>query len=194
MNTRIAVAVFVALLTHSAAACSIVGFRFFEPNPNSFEPKYDEKDESPVLMPAPVAKILSVQRGTTAAGDACTDFGLLDVELEWPTGSGYTLDEVGFYFRVASGAEGDPIFPDRPVIGTLERNRLLFTWLDGHPSTQQTLRLRVEVFAVNAGLQIGPSTYFDLKVSPGEHRGPRRTVRDTVARHIGQRAAAEQRR
>jgi len=81
---------------------------------------------------------------------------------------------VGFYFRVVNGAdaEEDSIFPDRPVIGTLERNRILFTWLDGHPSRQKTLELMIEVIAVNDGLQVGPSAYFELKVLPGEHRGP----------------------
>ena len=39
------------------------------------------------------------------------------------------------------------------VIGTLERNRILFSWLDGGPSRQKAFELMVEVFAVNEGLQ-----------------------------------------
>jgi hypothetical protein len=174
MKVRIALTLYLALAASPAFACSIIGFRFFEPNPSAFEPKYDDEDDSRVLMPAPIPKIFSVHRGSTSSGDECSDFGFLEVEIAWPADSPYTLDEVGFYFRVVTGTDAveDSIFPDRPVVGTLDRNRILFTWLDGHPSRQKALEGKVEVFAVNDGLQIGPSAYFEFKVLPDEHRGP----------------------
>ncbi|HLA71019.1 MAG TPA: hypothetical protein VK624_05875 [Steroidobacteraceae bacterium] len=160
------------LTAFPALACSFIGYKVFAPDSSTFKPKYDKNDKR-VSMPAPVPRIISVQRGTTLSGAECTDMGLLEVDLAWPTDSAYALDEVGFYFRVISAAEdADSIFPDRPVTGTVARNRILLSWPDGHPSRQRALDLKVEVFAVNEGLQVGPSAYFDLKVLPGEHRGP----------------------
>lgn len=74
------------------------------------------------------------------------------------------LDEVGFYFRVLRGKQPDRIFPATPITGKIARQRMqfFFVWLDGHPARQVPLDLEVEVFAVNKGLEIGPSRRFRI--------------------------------
>lgn len=86
------------------------------------------------------------------------------LELHWPKSSVYKPKDIGFYFRVVSGKEPDRIFPLGPVTGTIDGRtvRFFFAWLDGHPSGQSPLKLDVEVFAVNKGLQIGPAQRFRI--------------------------------
>ncbi|HEV8362204.1 MAG TPA: hypothetical protein VGQ52_01695 [Gemmatimonadaceae bacterium] len=171
MNTRFAFTLMMLLVAAQAAPCSIVGFQPFIPEVDRFKPKYD-RDGSNERLPTPVPKLIGVQRGSTGAGASCSDAGIVQVELGWPQDSAYRIEEVGFYFRVVSVHGINDIFPAEPIIGTRVRNRFVFAWLDGHPSEQRAVDIRVEVFAVNNGLQIGPSAYFEIKAAPGEVRGP----------------------
>lgn len=156
------------VVTPPAIGCTIAGNEPFVPDVAGFEPKYD-KDENIALLPQPTPRLLRVQRGSAAAGASCDDAGIIELELTWSSSSEYKIGEVGFYFRVVSGKSPDEIFPLEPTVGRVvgERMRFVFAWLDGHPSRQLPLDLRVEVFAVNRGLQIGPSVYFLVKSSRG---------------------------
>jgi len=116
-----------------------------------------------------------VTRGTAAPGSSCADAGTLTLYVSLPPASTYRLEELGVYFRVVGGEQPDEIFSDRPLTGTLEagRMRFLFVWLDGHPSQQRPLDLRVEAFLVAPDLSIGPSTTFVVRGDPGDpERGP----------------------
>lgn len=143
---------------------AIAGYDTFVPDVDSFEPKYD-RDENVAGLPQSTPRVLRVQRGSGATDASCNDAGIIELELAWPTSSEYKLEEIGFYFRVVSGTPPDLIFPLVPITGRIERQRMrfAFAWLDGHPSKQLPLELRVEVFAVNRGLEIGPSAYFVVK-------------------------------
>jgi len=146
------------LLAH---ACLFApGYQRFKPALASFESRTDHGGVA--LLPAPRVNAIHVARGTASPGASCDDAGSLTLELDWPKASPYKLREVGFYFRILGGKEPDQIFPLEPVSGTVEgqRARFVFIWLDGHPSRQTPLNLDVEVFAVNKGLEIGPSRRF----------------------------------
>ena len=156
------------LITSSAFACSHAsGVRSFVPDKTNFHPKFENNRIA--LLPAPKVVVTKVTRGTSAPGALCSDAGTVSLQLTWPTTSQYTLSEVGFYFRVVSGKQPDLIFPLGPVTSEVKENstEFSFEWLDGNPSKQEPLNLDVEVFAVNNGLQIGPSTRFHLADAPG---------------------------
>lgn len=74
-----------------------------------------------------------------------------------------------FYFRVKSGELPDAIFPDVPMIGSIEngKSNILFAWLDGNPSSQIELDSKIEVFLITNGLNVGPSTIFTVKAGKG---------------------------
>lgn len=160
---------FVALCASAnSLACSIAGYSVFAPNVSAFEPKYD-KDENVALLPQPIPKLIGVKRGSAAPGSSCDDAGIIELEVAWPASSEYKLEDVGFYFRVVAGKPPDLIFPLEPAIGRIKgrRMRFLFAWLDGHPSKQLPIDLKVEVFAVNGGLQIGPSAFITVRADRG---------------------------
>lgn len=127
-------------------------------------------DDRLALLPAPRVRIVRLTRGTSAGDGMCGDAGQLTLELDWPTSSVYKLVEVGFYFRVLSGQQPDRIFPRIPVTGTVtgQRARFFFVWPDGHPSVQRPLDLKVEVFAVNKGLELGASRSFHITEATAE--------------------------
>lgn len=144
-----------------AQGCSFApGYNGFLPSAASFEAKMD--GDHIALLPAPTVTSVKVKRGTASAGASCDDAGRLTLDVNWPLSSTYKLNEVGFYFRVVRGKQPDQIFPLEPVYGEIlgQRAQFLFVWLDGHPSDQSPLNLEIEVFAVNKGLQIGPSQKF----------------------------------
>ena len=73
---------------------------------------------------------------------------------------------------VCSALEGllpDAIFPDIPLVGeyTDGKMTLLLAWLDGHPSRQMPLDLKVEAFLVTNSLNIGESTIFNIMAGKG---------------------------
>jgi hypothetical protein len=166
MNMRIVAAAVLALLATQARPCTIVGYETFVPNIEQFERKQDGQGNI-ARLPRPIPKLIRVQRGAGTTDASCNDAGLIELELAWPTSSEYELDEIGFYFRVVAGTPPDLIFPLIPITGRIERHHMqfVFAWLDQHPSKQLPLDLRVEVFAVNRRLEIGPSAYFTVKES-----------------------------
>jgi len=154
-------------------ACSFApGYERFTPAVASFESRMDEN--LVVLLPAPRVGAIQVERGKVAPGASCDDAGSLSLTLDWPASSAYKLKEIGFYFRVVGGKEPDRIFPREPIVGKNvgRQARFFFVWLDGAPSSQTPLKLDVEVFAVNKGLQLGAVRRFritDAMRKPGSN-------------------------
>lgn len=159
---------------YGALACSFGGSDLFKPTLERWEQhpgpaQKGEKGDYWEQVPAPVVKVTSITRGTTAPGSSCSDAGTLSLEILLPEESTYSIEEFGFYFRVKSGELPDAIFPSVPMVGVVEngKSNILFAWLDGHPSRQIELDLEVEVFLVTNGLNIGPSTIFTVKAGKG---------------------------
>ena len=152
-------------------ACSFAPrYEKFTPAVAAFEARM--AGEPVALLPPPRVGSIRVYRGTASPGSSCDDAGSLVLELNWPKSTGYRLQDIGFYFRVVGGQQPDRIFPLEPVTGTIAgRNvRFAFYWLDGHPSGQIPLKLDVEVFAVNKGLQIGAPWRF--RIDEHIHKAP----------------------
>jgi len=160
------------LVTPLALGCSFGGTDVFRPTLERWEehagPK--QKDENAdgdywEKVPAPVVRVISITRGSKAPGSDCGDAGVLELEISLPPESTYAIDEFGFYFRVVSGKEPDEIFPNVPLVGTVEggKARLTLAWLDGRPQDQIPLNLEVEVFLVTNSLNVGPSTRFKIR-------------------------------
>ena len=149
------------ILSPVAFGCSFApGYEFFEPRMQDFEIKFDRNGYVAVLPAPEKVEILSVIRGTAAPGASCDDAGILKLRVTWPSLSIYRLDEVGFYFRADVDKLPDLIFPLAPIIPISindDEAEFTFVWLDGHPSRQKPIDFELEVFAVNDGLQIGPS-------------------------------------
>lgn len=146
-----------------AQACSFArGYERFTPDVASFEARTDE--EGFALLPAPQVGAIRVKRGSGGPGAMCGDVGQLTVELDWPDGTAYRLNEVGFYFRIVDGQQPDRIFPLVPITGKIEGQRatFFFIWRDVQPKNQGALKLEAEVFAVNKGLEIGAPRRFDI--------------------------------
>ena len=162
------------LAAAAANACSFVQMQGFEPDFATFQPRRDAQGLR-VSLPAPDVTVLEVTRGSASAGTSCDDAGVVQLRVKWPRG-GYALSEVGFYFRVVGGEDRNHIFPPGPMMGFMRDGgtEFLFAWLDGHPSQQQPLDLRVEIFAVNHGLEIGPATQFNLTADVSGNAAARR--------------------
>ena len=162
------------LTTQNVLACSFGGSDLFKPTLKRWEQhpgpaQSGGKGDYWEQVPAPIVKVAAITRGSTAPGSSCSDAGTISIEISLPKESTYSIDEFAFYFRVKSGKLPDEIFPDVPMVGTIENNKsnILFAWLDGHPSRQIELDLVVEVFLVTNGLNVGPSTVFTIKADKG---------------------------
>ncbi len=156
------------LLCAKAGACSFApGYFEFKTSPNDFEMKIDKGIIA--LLPAPKVTVDKVIRGSAAPGSSCDDAGMIHLSIEWPKDSVYSINEVGFYFQSENGVDPDLIFPLEPVKGEIKDNtaKFFFVWLDGHPKHQKKLNFKVNVFAVNKGLQIGQSTVITIKANKG---------------------------
>jgi hypothetical protein len=142
--------------TFNAEACSLSLGQFeFKPGSN-FEVKM--QDGAIALLPAPKVEKVKITRGSSDEVGTCGDLGFIEIHLEWPEESAYSLEEIGFYFQSDNGSGPGQIFPLGPIQGTINKNsaRFYFVWLDGHPRHHKALDFKVNVFAVNGGLQIGP--------------------------------------
>jgi hypothetical protein len=156
------------VLSMKAGACSFApGYFGFEASPSDFEMKMDKGVIA--LLPAPKVVIDKVIRGSAAPGSSCDDAGMIHLTLEWPNESVYKIEDVGFYFQSENGIDPDLIFPLSPVKGEIKDNtsKFFFVWLDGHPKHQKALDFKVNVFAVNKGLQVGQSTTINIKAGKG---------------------------
>lgn len=93
------------------------------------------------------------------------------LSITLPPTSSYRLDQFGIYFRVVDPAWQRKIFPITPLVGTEKDGKIevYFIWPDGSPSEQKPLELKVEAFFVTNGLDIGPSTVFEVKAPVGQH-------------------------
>jgi len=160
------------LLASPMSACDLGTGSPFKPERRKFVAH--TKRDLPERLPAPSVTVKRIIRGSAVPGSSCEDAGLLDLTLSLPDSSGYSLSEVGFYFRVVSGDEPDLIFPSIPIAGpVVERTmEISFPWLDGHPRSQKPLDLRVEVFAVAHDLSIGPQTEFSVQAPVGVSSNP----------------------
>src|SRR5436309_15700437 len=89
------------LLASPMSACDLGTGSRFEPERSKFVAH--TKRNLPERLPAPSVTVKRIIRGTAAPGSSCEDAGLVDLTLSLPESSGYSLSEVGFYFRVVSG-------------------------------------------------------------------------------------------
>jgi hypothetical protein len=151
----------------NANACSFAPGYFEFKSEQNFKAKM--QNEVIALLPAPKAKIIKIIRGSSSDGGYCGDAGIIMLSVEWPKGSVYSLEEIGFYFQADNGMKPDLIFPLEPIKGTINKNIAVFqfVWLDGHPKYQKPLNFKVNVFAVNKGLQIGQPTQIHIEAKKG---------------------------
>jgi hypothetical protein len=163
-------------IANSAFACSFGGSEVFRPSLSEWEQHEGPAQKTEGAegdywerVPQPVVKVTEIARGSAAPGSDCSDAGTISLEISLPASSTYSIADFAFYFRVQSGQLPDAIFPDVPLVGTVEggKARLLLAWLDGHPSTQIPLDLKVELFLVTNDLSIGPSTFFEVQAGKG---------------------------
>lgn len=120
-------------------------------------------------LKAPVAEVVNVTRGIGAGNASCDDKGLLSVRVAWPRGTDYKARDLGFEFRVVSGASAYSIFPEGQVSGRVDGrdSEFLFLWRDDAPAQQQPIQLEVEVRAVTQDNRRGPPARFTLHAAPG---------------------------
>ncbi|MCW8880511.1 MAG: hypothetical protein OQK04_04410 [Kangiellaceae bacterium] len=162
------------VFTNSIFACSFGGSDLFKPSLERWEehpgPAQKGKDgDYWEKVPAPVVNVSSIKRGSAKPGSSCDDAGIILLEISLPKESTYSIEEFAIYFRVKEGQLPDAIFPDVPLTGEYKDGKmtLLLAWLDGHPSSQIALDLKVEAFFVTNSLNIGESTVFNIVASKG---------------------------
>ena len=149
-------------------ACSFApGYFGFDAAPDQFEIKMDKGIIA--LLPEPKVTIDKIIRGSASVGSSCEDAGMIHLSTEWPESNVYNINEIGFYFQSENGVDPDLIFPLIPVKGKIKNNtaKFFFVWLDGHPKYQKKLDFKVNVFAVNKGLQIGMPATITIKENEG---------------------------
>lgn len=146
---------------HAVAACVFTG------NLETFGPGVVQLLDDPGL-PAPELEGLDVIRGLNG-GASCDQMGFLTVQLRWPRGSRYDLDEIGFEYRLVQGTAPEGLVPAElvtsPSSGRKAEHRI--TWLDGAPAQQQPLDLTLEVRAVTPDRRRGPPMILQVVAAPG---------------------------
>lgn len=119
-------------------------------------------------IPAPEIEASSLVRGT-GGGATCDALGFMSVQLRWPRGSDYSLDEIGFEYRVVGGEPPEGLIPGTvvasPVTGRKAEHQ--FTWQDLSPDQQRPLHLLLEVRAVTRDHQRGLPARIQLDTAPG---------------------------
>jgi hypothetical protein len=161
-------------LSQGALACSFGGADLFKPTLERWEEhpgpaQKGEKGDYWEKVPTPVVEVSSITRGSAKPGSSCDDAGVILLEISLPKESSYSIEEFAIYFRVQEGQLPDAIFPDVPLIGEYKDGKmtLLLAWLDGHPSRQIPLDLKVEAFFVTNSLNIGESSIFNIVARKG---------------------------
>jgi len=150
-------------------ACSPVGSQVFKPIGSKPMLHTDSKTGYVAHPPAPVIDSIAVHRGTGSDGASCADAGSLTLELSLPEESEFSLNELGFYFRVVEGENilaGHSV-PFAPFSQEGKHGRFVLFWLDGAPSEQKPINLVVEAFALTNYLEIGPAVRFAVKSGVG---------------------------
>ena len=164
MKNWYAVALCGFLFASDAAACGFTSkLAPFEVAAGS-EPA---QDASGALL-APVAVVTETIRGIGGNHATCEDTGLLTVVIDWPKGK-HKLRDLGFQFRVVSGADPYAIFPEGPIKAPVDgrRSEYLFMWREGAPSQQKFLDMQVEVRAVTHDNVLGPPARVLVRSAPG---------------------------
>lgn len=102
-------------------------------------------------LPPPELEQVTLTRGL-GGGASCDQLGFLNIQLKWPRGTPYDLEEIGFEYRVVSGEAPEDLVPDAPVVAPIRGRRTehQLTWNDGTPDGQQPLHLVLEVRPVTA--------------------------------------------
>jgi hypothetical protein len=120
------------------------------------------------LIPAPEVEQSSLVRGTGGLA-SCDALGFLSVQVKWPRGSDYDLDEIGFEYRVVDGEPPEGLIPDAVVASPVNGRRAehQFTWQDVPPGQQRPLHLLLEVRAVTRDHQRGRPARIQVDTTPG---------------------------
>ena len=81
----------------------------------------------------------------------------MSIQLKWPRGSDYDLDEIGFEYRVVGGDAPAGMLPEAVVVAPVSGRRVehQFTWQDVPAGEQKPLYLQLEVRAVTRDRQRG---------------------------------------
>jgi hypothetical protein len=151
----------VALSSSPVSACELMtGLDIYRPTMAPADP-----ENFLATVPKPRVEIVKITRGTAAPGRTCNDAGIIELAVSPGTPSTYSVDQLGVYVRVIEGTQPDQIFYNAPMIGPVADGKMkfIFGWLDGHPSRQKPLHLKVEAFFVSNWLVIGPSTTFEVR-------------------------------
>lgn len=149
-----------AMPAQAAAAC------MFTSNMKPFQPDTSALVDN-VQIPAPEIEASSLTRGI-GGGATCDALGFMSIQLKWPRGSDYDLEEIGFEYRLVSGKAPDGLIPaavvSSPVSGRKAEHQ--FTWQDVPTDQQVPLHLELEVRAVTRDRQRGVPVRFRID-SPG---------------------------
>jgi hypothetical protein len=138
-----------AMPAQAAAAC------MFTSNVTPYQPGTPALVDN-ARIPAPEIEDTSVTRGI-GGGATCDTLGFMSVQLKWPRGSDYDLEEIGFEYRVVSGQAPAGMLPSgvvaSPVSGRKAEHQ--FAWPDLPPDQQQPMDLVLELRAVTRDGQRG---------------------------------------
>ncbi len=174
--SKLIITFILSVLSVDALGCSFGGVSLFKPTLERWEehegPRQKDKNAEGDYwekVPTPIVKVINVQRGSESPGSSCGDAGVINLEIFLPKSSTYNIEEFGVFFRVLNGKLPDEIFPDIPLIGEIEKEKMSMTlaWLDGHPKHQFPLNIEVEAFLVTNGLNVGSPTRFIIKSGIG---------------------------
>lgn len=107
-------------------------------------------------IPAPEVEASSLTRGI-GGGATCDSLGFMSIQLKWPRGSDYDLDEIGFEHRVVGGDAPAGMLPEAVVVAPVSGRKVehQFTWQDVPAGEQKPLYLQLEVRAVTRDRQRG---------------------------------------
>ena len=107
-------------------------------------------------IPAPEIVVSSVTRGI-GGGATCDALGFVSIDLKWPRGSDYDLDEIGFEYKVVSGEPPEGLIPTEVVASPVNGRKAehQFTWQDAPTAQQRPIHLELEVRAVTRDRQRG---------------------------------------
>ena len=152
----------IAIPAAPAFGCSVVtAGHSFVANQQEFEHKHD----FPIALtvPAPIAKVISVNRATSDVQGNCSSYALAVIEISVPTDSDFNISELAFVFRTDPSKPQDAYvaFPNFPIVPRSTDHgvaRFTFRLIDPPETRSQPFELTIDIFAINNGLQVGPST------------------------------------
>jgi hypothetical protein len=168
MRRRLSVYSLLAAFVSPASACFLItsNQEFAPAAPENFD--WDKAKLSSAL-PAPVLKVERLERLPYIPTDyrerieACRS-GNVSVRIYWPRGARAKLDHIGFRFKMLTKDSGLAV-EDVPVTGVREGDSMRFDFLlfESPYVTNKALMMKMEVYAVNAKRQRGPSRTLVLR-------------------------------